>query len=283
MVRVKVQCGAEEFIYETKVTESMDVITRSVSEMHNRRLQVRRLAAALRELAKFGPMRPEDQRGLTEAEINASGTSLSKDMNGDPLGLREGKHAAPPAEVQATMNRCADEADVICSNRLAKESRPTEAKSMEEAFMNLKGAVMIAYPMGLPEWDTVRQIIDGKEELAGTQDSLNVMEPDTSTLWFAGKQMFREQPLSKFIGTNEKTTIIAKLQKKTSGAPARQPPVDDETRKQMMSYWHKKQEEAKELENDEDDAYLNSAWANPKSLKSSVLGLDRVRFRPGQR
>jgi hypothetical protein len=32
----------------------------------------------------------------------------------------------------------------------------------------------------------------------------------------------------------------------------------------MMAFYYKKQEEAKKLEAESEDAYLNSAWANPK-------------------
>ena len=40
--------------------------------------------------------------------------------------------------------------------------------SLEEAVDHIRGAVMIAFPQGLPEWDLVRQAIEGTEELAGT-------------------------------------------------------------------------------------------------------------------
>lgn len=46
----------------------------------------------------------------------------------------------------------------------------TEA-ALEEAIDNIRGAVMIAFPQGLPEWDLVRQGLEGSEELAGTSVS----------------------------------------------------------------------------------------------------------------
>jgi len=36
----------------------------------------------------------------------------------------------------------------------------------------------------------------------------------------------------------------------------------------MLAYYHKKQEEQKTLENDNEDVYMNSAWANNKNLKN---------------
>ncbi len=72
---------------------------------------------------------------------------------------------------------------------------------------------------------------------------------------------------------------MAKLQKPGAGAPTREPIVDEKTQKvmcqclrfqsfdveqEMMAFYYKKQEEAKKLEAESEDAYLNSAWANPK-------------------
>lgn len=47
------------------------------------------------------------------------------------------------------------------------------------------------------------------------------------------------------MGRNEKTKIIAKLQKKGKGAPAREPIVSEEEQKHMMAYAYRKQEELK--------------------------------------
>lgn len=43
--------------------------------------------------------------------------------------------------------------------------------ALEEAIDNVRGAVMIAFPQGLPECDLVRQALEGTEELAGTSVS----------------------------------------------------------------------------------------------------------------
>ena len=39
------------------------------------------------------------------------------------------------------------------------------------------------------------------------------MELDKASLWWAGKELARGKKLSDFIGTNEKTKIVCKLQK----------------------------------------------------------------------
>jgi hypothetical protein len=39
------------------------------------------------------------------------------------------------------------------------------------------------------------------------------------------------------------------------------------------------QEEMKKLQEDEDDNHLNSQWANPSSLRSSLHGTSSIKFR----
>lgn len=48
------------------------------------------------------------------------------------------------------------------------------------------------------------------------------MDPETSLLWWAGKQMMPGNKLKEHVGKNEKTKVICKLQKKGQGAPARE-------------------------------------------------------------
>lgn len=50
-----------------------------------------------------------------------------------------------------------------------------------------------------------------------------------------------------YIGSNEKTKIVAKLQKKGQGPPSREPVFTEDDKKKMMAYAYKKQEEVKVL------------------------------------
>ena len=60
-------------------------------------------------------------------------------------------------------------------------------------------------------------------ELNCVQFAAEEMDPESSTLWFAGKQMLPEKLLKDYLGRHEKTKVVVKLQKKGSGAPAREP------------------------------------------------------------
>ena len=77
------------------------------------------------------------------------------------------------------------------------------------------------------------------------QAGQQVLEEDSAQLWWAGKELDRTKLLRDFVGRNEKTKILAKLQKKGQGAPGREPVFSAEEQKAMMAFAHKKQEEIK--------------------------------------
>jgi len=145
----------------------------------------------------------------------------------------------------------------------------------------MRGAVTICYPMGLPEYDPVRLAFEGESAVAG-QDSKLVLDPDTATLWFAGKEFFRDTLVSDRC-RHERSKITAKLQRKGARAPAREAAISESERKAMMAKYFKRNEELKKLAESEDDDYHNSAWANPKALKQRLHGSGGVKFRSGGR
>eukprot|EP00409_Alexandrium_fundyense_P001918 CAMPEP_0185905212 /NCGR_PEP_ID=MMETSP0196C-20130402/4450_1 /TAXON_ID=2932 /ORGANISM="Alexandrium fundyense, Strain CCMP1719" /LENGTH=94 /DNA_ID=CAMNT_0028624687 /DNA_START=23 /DNA_END=305 /DNA_ORIENTATION=- len=53
----------------------------------------------------------------------------------------------------------------------------------------------------------------------------------------------------------------------------REPRIDENTHKAMLAHYYKKQEEQKKLQDDDDDSYLDAQWADPKSLKSTLLAV----------
>ena len=79
------------------------------------------------------------------------------------------------------------------------------------------------------------------------QAGQQVLEEETAQLWWAGKELVRSKKLMNYVGRNEKTKIVAKLQRKGQGAPAREPVFSEEEQKKMMAYAYRKQEELKVL------------------------------------
>lgn len=116
---------------------------------------------------------------------------------------------------------------------------------VQEAIDILKGACMIVYPMGLPPYDNIQMEFDNEEDLSGTQASKDVIPSNMGSIWFSGKEMLPTKQFSDYLGKNEKSKVIAKIQKKGAGAPGREPVVSEVEQKQMMAYYYKKQEEMK--------------------------------------
>ena len=132
-----------------------------------------------------------------------------------------------------------------------------------------KGLVIMAYPgyHGLGEWEPIRVLLENEEDQT-PQPNNEFLAEDSTTLWIVSKELQAGKIFSDYFGKNEKQKFVAKLQKKGAGASQREPTIDGETHKSMLSYYHKKQEEQKALENDNEDVYMNSAWANNKNLKN---------------
>eukprot|EP00933_Yihiella_yeosuensis_P061769 TRINITY_DN64614_c0_g1_i1.p1 TRINITY_DN64614_c0_g1~~TRINITY_DN64614_c0_g1_i1.p1 ORF type:complete len:293 (-),score=71.05 TRINITY_DN64614_c0_g1_i1:139-1017(-) len=277
MVILDVKRGEKknEFLYETTVKVNNGDLLKELVELHNLRLKVLRLSMACKELSKHGPLRPEETRGIsedlskvTELDVNAYGQPTSPDENGYRTGC------PPPPEVADVLSRTAEEAEAAVSVNLVAQKRSLDRKACQTQIDNMRGAVMIAYPAfhRLPVYDPVRQELEDREELDGASELQCVLEKDQTNLWWAGKELRLDQTLEQYVGKNEKTKIVAKLCPKSSGAPVREPRIDEQTHKAMMSHYYKKQEEQKKLAEDEDDSYLDSQWANPKSLKSALVG-----------
>lgn len=102
---------------------------------------------------------------------------------------------------------------------------------------------------------------------------------EEATLWFSGKELLPGKQLSDFVGKNDKTKVVIKIQKRGSGAPAREAVISETDQKALMAYYYRRQEEWKKLDqNDDDDSYLNSAWSEPGQLKRQFHGLGDIKW-----
>jgi len=277
VLHVKGKTDDHQFLYETTVAIPVKQLIQELVDVHNMRMRLQRLKVEGDDLALYGPAKPPDKQGLDE-DIQAEADGIEPPPRGptfnkDPNGKRDGN--APVAQVAEMLKKTLDDAAAAASKKQVEKKTPLTKKMLEEHIDTIRGAVMIAYPMGLPEWDNVRMDIEGDEAPSNTPVGIDIL--DTSAqIWWAGKQMMPENKLCDHIGKNEKTKIVAKLQKKGGGAPQREPAISQDEHKAMLSYYHKKQEEMKKLESNEEDDYTNSAWANTKSLKSHFSGVGNV-------
>ena len=63
-----------------------------------------------------------------------------------------------------------DAAEQAASKARAARREPLTKAALLAALDLVRGAVMIAYPMGLPEWDFVRECLEGRDGAAASAD-----------------------------------------------------------------------------------------------------------------
>ena len=314
----------DEFLYETTCSTTNDELIAQLVRVNNKRLQLAFLVSAVRELGKHGPMKDPKTAGVdsVQEQFDSGLPAVEKSSNyvPDPSGNRTGN--APGPELVEVFERVCVDAEQYADKKRAKARQSLTLEGLDDKLANLSGAVTMAYPMGLPQWDAVKVALDMSPEeggLDGTPAQGGVLEPDTvsrlsrgarhalfsdeklrprslrppptpfshsrprkASLWCAGREFVRGELVSDRLGKNEKTKVVAKLQKPGGGAPAREPVVSEDERKAMMAHYFKRQEEMKALAEANDDDYLTSAWADPKALKKSLTGTGGLRA-PGVR
>jgi len=290
MLHVK-RSEKDGFLFETPAASNVEQTVRDLVTAHNLRLKVNRLADAAGQLAQYGPMKLPEQQGLDDStvlleEYDVKTGKYDHKMPQHGANYRQDPHErrtgdAPSDDMAAVIVKTCEDAVALTAQNNVQLKRPTSIKAMEEAINNVRGAVMIVYPMGLPDYDHVRCILEEREDLEGAQ-GLEVMDPDRSSLWAFSKEMQGDKALSDYVGKNDKSKVIVKLQKKGAGAPSREPVVSEDEQKAMIAFYHKKQQEAEKMDMEDEDAYLHSSWANPKALKNSFSGVGEVSWKAGR-
>lgn len=283
-----------QFLYESTVQIPVEDLVAELVDVNNTRLKVDRLAVSMEELATKGPLKPEELRGLE---------NLDEYVKSEDLTVINGLKAMPPKtgtrevvdEAQHRTGWLLDEEiaeEMLEGVRIAKvaihvdnvsKKNPITKEKLEELIDWFRGMTMKAYPAfhGLGPWEPVLILLENKEEIDHTLHGTDDLVLDKAQLWWAGKELAKGKKLCDYVGKNEKSKIIVKMQHKGSGAPVREPLIDENAHKNMLSYFHKKQEEQKKLEEDDEDAYLYSPWANPSALKGQLQGTGDIKYRPG--
>lgn len=289
MVQLHVKRGEEsQFVFNTTADIHIETLIQRITEIYNGRLKVDRICSEIPELADHGITLPPNMQGLTDDQITdlnlkdeweekctpSGGAEFKK----DEIGRRNGH--APNERMKTVLRKTMEEAKALISKKQVLANVCVTMDMVKEALDQLRGAVTIVYPMGLPPHDPIRMELENQEDLSGTQASLQVISEEEAQLWWASKEMLRGKKLQDYTGTNEKTKIVVKLQKRGQGAPAREPLVSEEDQKQMMLHYHRRQEELKKLDEAEDDSYLQSEWSDRQALKRQFQGLTNIKWGP---
>ncbi|KAK7125650.1 hypothetical protein R3I93_021125 [Phoxinus phoxinus] len=289
MVQLHVKRGDEsQFLFNTTVDVSIETLSQQISAVYNGRLKVDRICSEIPELADHGISLPTNMQGLTDDQImelklkdeweDRCIPSGGAEFKKDEIGRRNGH--APNEKMKDVLRKTMEEAKAVISNKQVRANVCVTMDMVKEALDQLRGAVMIVYPMGLPPHDPIRMEFENQEDLTGTQASLQVIPDEDAQLWWASKELQRGKKLQDYVGKNEKTKIIMKIQKRGQGAPAREPLVGEDEQKQMMLHYYKRQEELKKLEEVDDDTHLQSNWSDRQDLKRQFQGLTNIKWGP---
>ena len=273
-----------QFIYELPAaTDITEVIKQGVT-VNNLRCKTDSLIMAIEELMKHGPLKTEETRGLKETENIDENLEEQYRVKKTPMPERVGTKYNEDKTNQRTgwiledditkkIMEAVNEAKEYISPKRAEQRKTTTIEELNKHIQLMCGGVMIGYPAyhGLGEWEPCRVIFEDKSDiLKKDEPNQDYFQFDTTCLWYAGKELERGKKLCDYIGKNEKTKIIVKFSKKGTGAPVREPLIDKETHSKMLSYYYKKQEEQKKLENESEDSYLDSEWADPKGMQKQL-------------
>ena len=279
----------DSFLYDVPAATEVDVVLNSVVRVQNLRGKANRLAEAAQQLSMHGPMKLPEQQGLDDStplleDYDTTTGNLAdrqapqhgSNYRQDPTEKRTGD--APSDELAAVIQRTVEDALSLTSEKQVQRKVATTAEALEEAVNNIRGAVMIVYPMGLPDYDHVRMILEERELLEGAA-AMELLDGEKVSMWCFNKELQRDKLLSDYTGKNDKSKVVAKLQKKGAGAPAREPIVSEEEQKAMVAFYHKKEQEMAKMALEDEDAYMHSSWANPKGLKNGLTGVGDVKWK----
>lgn len=104
----------DQFLYETQCSTPNDDMVRDIVKVWNMRLRLALLSGALREMAKYGPMKEPSKAGLDEVKERYEGVTIEKSefYAADPTGVRTGCGVGP--QLTETIERvCLDIESVL--------------------------------------------------------------------------------------------------------------------------------------------------------------------------
>lgn len=288
MVILHVKKGDESlFLYETNTKASVAELLKDLVTIFNGKLRIERLCYEIDQLSKHGVYLPPKMQGLSPEQIvdlklkddwsEQNLKSFEHVLNPDVMGNRTG--LAPTQKFADILTKTTAEATARISKKMIESQTCLSLTQIQDTLDILHGATCIAYPMGIPVYDPVYQDLIGTRDLSGTQASKDALDISSTDIWWANKQLETHKTLGDFIGKNEKSKLIVKLQKKGYGAPAREPAVTEEQRKELMLREFHRREELKKLEEDETDSHLDSEWADSNSMKRNIMGMKNIKFK----
>ncbi|KAJ8608122.1 hypothetical protein CTAYLR_010253 [Chrysophaeum taylorii] len=244
MVVVHVKYGQEdEFLFETTCGESCDSLIRELVRINNRRAQIAFLCGALRDLAKHGPAKPVDDQGCDDLKEKYESAVIEKSPNyeADPGGMRTGNGVGE--QLSKVFEDVCLEAERYVSRDQVRARRALTMEALDDKLANMRGAVTMAYPMGLPKWDVVFSALESVRGLSGRTPNPRSSRRPRRSCGARGKSSSETRPSGTASGPRTKRRRWSPSCRNRTRDRPREPVVSEEERKAMMAHYFKRQEE----------------------------------------
>lgn len=162
MVYIKVKHSEQDmFMFEAHYETDLDTVIRGVATINNLRVRLKNLVSELKRLKEKGPLLPEksldDMPKIEELSIDDDEEDQAK-QNSEPS---YGKPISDPNLV-STIDKVIEDSNQVLSAEKANKKISVSESELSDCIMNIKGAITMAYPMGLPNSDPILNILDEK-------------------------------------------------------------------------------------------------------------------------
>ncbi|XP_050050002.1 cilia- and flagella-associated protein 298-B-like [Dermacentor andersoni] len=242
MVKIKVNCeNAVQFLVEASLCTTLDALVHDLTYIYNGVLVIRQAATNIggfaRRLAAHTEELPDTPPSAPHSTLAEPSVILMK-VTAEAL--------ARVSSAQLESGKCLTKDIIVRTKEMLKET--LSALELPEAAEEERKPLLISVDNG---------------EIALSQCD--------AKLWWAGKELCRENELRNYFGNNEKTTVTVTL---SSQAPARNKPAEAQFNEYLL-FQTKRQKDFEDLDpDDEAEAY------DRDYLRKSVHGLMDIKWKP---
>ena len=234
IIHMKSTTDKDEFLFNGKTDMEVDTLIEQLTFMNNSRIRLKSMSSALYNLLNEPGYthlegKTAEERNLLEQLHEKVTTMLHLDRIGERTFLSQ-------ELLTETITAVRDAAVQIFS-----ECKPDDAidllwKSRDDADIHEDTRLRAWYFL---------ELIDPmfKER--------DFYTPETTKLWWAGKEVKKGNPLKSFSGPNEKSKMICKLSSEQKGCPSREPQLQYTKQRELRQHFTEKRDTFKELERSE--------------------------------
>ncbi|CAN7991145.1 unnamed protein product [Ixodes hexagonus] len=246
MVKIKVKCNFDiQFLVESPLTTGLSELLPELVCVYNGILTIRSAIDNLEELTKHLESNAASHAHMTVEQLPPMEVELS---NGHVLSKVAAEARARVSKEQLESGICITK-DLIASTK--------------EMFTNTFSVLKL--PEETSQFErAVLESLDSADVEGSLQDG-------DARLWWAGRELTRDKKLRDFVGSNEKTTIIATL---SSSAVIHQTRVTSEASRDFLLARLERENELDYLEAED-----GTSPRDTRTLQKSVHGLSEVRWK----